>query len=160
MLRRRRAKPRADLMSANAAVDGERLIADGGLPPNAVHEITREVSPIVPMRRAATQQVEVAGQRIAESEKVVMCYGAANHDPAVFPEPERARSVCSGTPAGSSERSVTPPPTPTNTGVRAGSVTPPAGSPPAARPATGRRAWKCRPAGPLRPPPPCAGYGA
>ena len=33
--------------------------------------------------------MEVAGQRIAEGEKVVMWYGAANHDPAVFPEPER-----------------------------------------------------------------------
>lgn len=132
MLRRRRADPRPDLMSAiaNARVDGEllpdeyldgswllivfagndttrntlsgglklftewpaereRLVGDSALLPNAVHEITRMVSPVIHMRRTATVETEVAGQPIAAGEKVVMWYGAANHDPDVFAEPER-----------------------------------------------------------------------
>ena len=76
------------LFTENAG-ERERLMADGALLPNAVHEITRVVSPVIHMRRTAIEEVEVAGQRIAQGEKVVMWYGAANHDPAVFPEPER-----------------------------------------------------------------------
>lgn len=66
-----------------------RLQADGALLPNAVHEITRMVSPVIYMRRTATRDTEVHGQRIAEGEKVVMFYGAANRDPAMFPDPDR-----------------------------------------------------------------------
>ncbi len=65
------------------------LNADGGLLTNAVHEITRMVSPVIYMRRTATADVEVHGQRIAEGEKVIMYYGAANRDPAMFPDPDR-----------------------------------------------------------------------
>lgn len=66
-----------------------RLQADGGLLTNAVHEITRMVSPVIYMRRTATRDTEVQGQRIAEGEKVIMYYGAANRDPAMFPDPDR-----------------------------------------------------------------------
>lgn len=41
------------------------LLADPTLLPNAVHEVTRMVSPVIYMRRTATTDVEVAGQRIA-----------------------------------------------------------------------------------------------
>ena len=41
------------------------------------------------MRRTATEQTEIAGQQIAENEKVIMWYGAANRDPDVFPDPDR-----------------------------------------------------------------------
>ena len=64
------------------------LQADGALLTNAVHEITRVVSPVIYMRRTATKDVEVHGQRIAEGEKVIMYYGAANRDPAMFPDPD------------------------------------------------------------------------
>ena len=66
-----------------------RLQADGALLPNAVHEITRLVSPVIYMRRTATKDVEVNGQGIAAGEKVIMYYGAANRDEAVFPDPDR-----------------------------------------------------------------------
>lgn len=66
-----------------------RLQADGSLLTNAVHEITRMVSPVIYMRRTATKDVEVEGQRIAEGEKVIMYYGAANRDPAMFADPDR-----------------------------------------------------------------------
>lgn len=65
------------------------LQADGNLLTNAVHEITRMVSPVMYMRRTATRDVEVEGQVISEGEKAIMYYGAANRDPKVFPEPDR-----------------------------------------------------------------------
>ncbi|MFT4251556.1 MAG: cytochrome P450, partial [Caulobacter sp.] len=67
----------------------QRLIEDPSLLPGAVDEFIRMVSPVIYMRRTATRDVEVAGQTIAEGEKVVMYYGAANRDPAVFADPDR-----------------------------------------------------------------------
>lgn len=66
-----------------------RLQADGGLLSNAVHEITRMVSPVIYMRRTATRDTEIGGQRIAEGEKVIMYYGAANRDEAMFADADR-----------------------------------------------------------------------
>ncbi|MEO0982153.1 MAG: cytochrome P450 [Pseudomonadota bacterium] len=66
-----------------------RLIADNDLIPNMVHEAIRMVSPVIYMRRTATRDAEIHGQKIGEGEKVVMYYGAANRDPAVFPDPDR-----------------------------------------------------------------------
>jgi cytochrome P450 len=67
----------------------DRLIADPSLIPNAVNEFIRMISPVMYMRRTATREVELAGQAIAEGEKVVMYYGAANRDPKVFADPDR-----------------------------------------------------------------------
>ena len=67
----------------------QMLQGDGSLLTNAVHEITRMVSPVIYMRRTATADTELEGQRIAEGEKVIMYYGAANRDPAMFPDPDR-----------------------------------------------------------------------
>ena len=67
----------------------ERLLCDAALLPNAVHEITRVVSPVIHMRRTAACDTQIAGQRIAAGEKVVMWYGAANHDETVFGDSER-----------------------------------------------------------------------
>ena len=70
---------------------GERakLIADPDLTPAMANEAIRLVSPVIHMRRTATRDAEIAGQRIGEGEKVVMWYGAANRDPSVFPDPDR-----------------------------------------------------------------------
>ncbi len=132
MLQKRRADPRADLMSAiaRATVDGEllrseyldgswllivfagndttrntisgsmklltefpdqreALKADMSLLPNAVDEMIRMVSPVIYMRRTATVDTEVGGQKIAEGEKVIMYFSAANRDPSVFPNPDQ-----------------------------------------------------------------------
>ena len=67
----------------------ERLIERPELLPNAVNEFIRMVSPVMYMRRTATRDVEVAGQLISEGEKVVMYYGSANRDEAVFDDPDR-----------------------------------------------------------------------
>ncbi|GAA4680825.1 cytochrome P450 [Pseudonocardia yuanmonensis] len=60
-----------------------------GLLPTAVEELLRWVSPVVYMRRRATRDTVLGGREIAAGDKVVLYYGAANRDPARFPEPER-----------------------------------------------------------------------
>ncbi|MCI5048371.1 MAG: cytochrome P450 [Aquisalinus sp.] len=67
----------------------QRLIQDASLLPNFVHEAIRMVSPVIYMRRTATCDTEISGQRIAEGEKVLMYYGAANRDPSVFETPDQ-----------------------------------------------------------------------
>jgi len=61
-----------------------KLAAHSDLLGNAANEFIRMVSPVIYMRRTATKDVEIAGQHIAEGEKVIMWYGAANRDEAVF----------------------------------------------------------------------------
>jgi len=66
-----------------------RVQADLSLLPTMVDEAIRMVSPVMYMRRTATKDTEIRGQEIAEGEKVIMYYGAANRDPSVFPDPDR-----------------------------------------------------------------------
>ena len=131
ILKKRRAEPREDLLTAiaNAKLDGElladeyldgswllivfagndttrntlsgamrlltefpdqraKLAAQPELMANAANEFIRMVSPVIYMRRTATRDTEIAGQEIAEGEKVLMYYGAANRDPAMFDNPD------------------------------------------------------------------------
>lgn len=67
----------------------EKLLADRSLIPNAVEEMLRYVSAIIYMRRTATADTEIRGQKIAKGDKVVMWYGGANFDADVFPDPYR-----------------------------------------------------------------------
>ncbi len=55
---------------------------------NAVLEAIRMVSPVIHMRRTATRDTQLRGQKIAAGEKVVMWYGAANRDSSIFPDPD------------------------------------------------------------------------
>jgi cytochrome P450 len=66
-----------------------KLLAREELLPNAMQEAVRMVSPVMYMRRTATSDTEVGGQQIAQGEKVLMYYGAANRDPAVFQNPDQ-----------------------------------------------------------------------
>jgi cytochrome P450 len=66
-----------------------RVQADLSLLPTMVDEAIRMVSPVMYMRRTATKDAAIRGQKIAEGEKVIMYYGAANRDPSVFPDPDR-----------------------------------------------------------------------
>ena len=52
-------------------------------------ELIRMVSPVIYMRRTATKDAEVGGQKIAAGEKVIMYFSAANRDPSVFPDPDK-----------------------------------------------------------------------
>ena len=65
-----------------------KLMADGSLFPNFVHESIRMVSPVTYMRRTATQDTELGGQPIGEGEKLVMYYASANRDAAKFDNPD------------------------------------------------------------------------
>jgi cytochrome P450 len=67
-----------------------RLRADpDGLLPSALEELLRFVSPVVYMRRTATVDTVLGGQKIEAGQKVVMYYGSANRDEAVFEDPDR-----------------------------------------------------------------------
>ncbi len=60
-----------------------------GLSLTAVEELLRFVSPVVHMRRTATADAVLGGEKIAAGDKVVVFYGSANRDEAVFPHPDR-----------------------------------------------------------------------
>jgi len=66
-----------------------RLAGDPALLRAATDEILRFVSPVIFMRRTATRDVELRGRKVAENDKLVLCYPAANRDPAVFDVPDR-----------------------------------------------------------------------
>ena len=59
---------------------------DTMLPP-AMEEMLRWVSPVTYMRRTATVDSVIAGQPVAAGDKVVLYYGSANRDEAVFDDP-------------------------------------------------------------------------
>jgi cytochrome P450 len=64
------------------------VLEDPSLIPQMSEEALRMVSPVIHMRRTATEDAEINGQKIAKDEKVVLWYGAANRDPDVFPNPD------------------------------------------------------------------------
>lgn len=66
----------------------QMVLADPTLIDRASHESLRMTSPVMHMRRTAIQETEIAGQKIAPDEKVIMWYGAANRDPEVFKNPD------------------------------------------------------------------------
>lgn len=55
--------------------------------PTAVEEIVRWSSPVIHMRRTATQDTEIGGQPIKEGDKLVLWYLSGNRDEDVFEDP-------------------------------------------------------------------------
>lgn len=66
----------------------ENLQGDHSLVEFAVDEVIRWATPVLHMRRTASQATLLAGTEIAKGDKVVMWYAAANRDPAVFDNPQ------------------------------------------------------------------------
>lgn len=66
----------------------QKLLDDPALIPKMNQEALRMTTPVIHMRRTATQDTELAGQKIAKDEKVVFWFGAANRDPDVFENPD------------------------------------------------------------------------
>ncbi|MGY1633410.1 cytochrome P450 [Geodermatophilus sp. SYSU D01186] len=65
-----------------------RLRADRALLPTAIEELMRFDSPLQLFERTATEDVEIAGVTVREGQKIAALLGSANHDPAVFADPE------------------------------------------------------------------------
>lgn len=64
----------------------DKLTANPELIPNMVSEIIRYQTPLGHMRRTATKDTELGGQRIKEGDRVVMWYVSGNRDEEVFEE--------------------------------------------------------------------------
>jgi cytochrome P450 len=68
----------------------KKLVADPGLMGNAVEEILRYEAPIQnAFMRIAACDTTLMGDEVVEGEMVAALVGAANRDPAVFPDPDR-----------------------------------------------------------------------
>jgi cytochrome P450 len=64
------------------------VLADPALVHNLVEQSLRLYAPVTALCRTATRTTEVAGRTIAEGERVLLLFGSANRDPAVFPDPD------------------------------------------------------------------------
>jgi pimeloyl-[acyl-carrier protein] synthase len=67
----------------------EALRAEPSLVRNAVEEMLRYDSPVQLVGRTLLRDVEIDGRQISRGDQVVGIIGAANRDPAQFPEPDR-----------------------------------------------------------------------
>jgi cytochrome P450 len=67
----------------------QRLKKDRDLVPAAVEEMLRYDSPVQTLLRFATRDIEIGGTAIPAGTVVATMFGAANRDPAQFPEPNR-----------------------------------------------------------------------
>jgi cytochrome P450 len=62
------------------------VLADPSLVHNLVEQSLRLYSPVTALCRTATRDTEVAGRAIGKGERVLLLFGSANRDPAVFPD--------------------------------------------------------------------------
>lgn len=67
----------------------ERLRRDPALIPSAAEEILRFESPVQMTPRLAVEDGELAGRKVRAGDALLLFLGAANRDPARFPEPDR-----------------------------------------------------------------------
>ncbi|GFG64995.1 cytochrome P450 [Mycobacterium kubicae] len=65
-----------------------QLVEEPDVLPHAIEELLRWETPVPGVARVAMQDVEVGGCPIAKGERVSPLLGAANTDPAEFPDPE------------------------------------------------------------------------
>ncbi|MCH4561010.1 MULTISPECIES: cytochrome P450 [Mesorhizobium] len=66
----------------------ERLRKDPCLLDRAIEEMLRFDGPFMRLDRVASADVDMRGQRITSGDRVVLILGAANRDPARFPQPD------------------------------------------------------------------------
>lgn len=67
----------------------ELLVHEPERIPTAVEEMVRWVTPILNMRRTATRDTEIHGQKIRQGDQLLLMYASANRDERVFEEPDR-----------------------------------------------------------------------
>ncbi|HEX8056185.1 MAG TPA: cytochrome P450 [Novosphingobium sp.] len=68
-----------------------KLKADPSLIGPMIDEAIRWTTPVKHFMRTATADCEVGGQKIAKGDWLMLCYGSANRDEAVFPDPAAFR---------------------------------------------------------------------
>jgi cytochrome P450 len=66
----------------------ERLLADPGLIKTAVEELLRFDSPVQATSRLVTEDFQLRGRILQKGQLVLLLLGAANRDPARFPDPD------------------------------------------------------------------------
>jgi cytochrome P450 len=76
------------LLFDNPAVRAELTTDLDRLLPSAIEEMLRLLTPVVYIRRVATQDLELGGQRIAKGDRVAIYYGSGNRDEDVYADPE------------------------------------------------------------------------
>jgi len=64
----------------------QKLLDDPLLIPSAAQEIVRWVSPVLHMRRTATEDTELRGKTIKRGDKIVMWYASGNRDEEAWPD--------------------------------------------------------------------------
>jgi cytochrome P450 len=67
--------------------DRLRLAADASLHPRAIEELIRYYASIVALGRTAMRDTEVAGQKIAKDDFLMLSFAAACRDPKIFADP-------------------------------------------------------------------------
>jgi cytochrome P450 len=67
----------------------EAICADPSAIPGAVEEVLRYDSSVIHWRRRTKHPVTLSGVDLPADANVLVCIGAANRDPAVFPDPDR-----------------------------------------------------------------------
>jgi hypothetical protein len=70
-------------------LERKRLQEDPGLMPSAVEEFLRFDSPVQVTDRVITEDLDFRGHQFRRGQLAVCLIGAANHDPARFPDPDR-----------------------------------------------------------------------
>ncbi|MEV5436622.1 cytochrome P450 [Streptomyces sp. NPDC052682] len=65
------------------------LRADHSLVPSAIEELMRYDTPLQLFERWVLDDIEIDGTTIPRGAEIAMLFGSANHDPAVFTDPER-----------------------------------------------------------------------
>jgi unspecific monooxygenase len=65
------------------------LRADHSLVPSAVEELMRYDTPLQLFERWVLEDIEIDGTTVPKGAEVALLFGSANHDPAVFADPER-----------------------------------------------------------------------
>ncbi|MEH2487504.1 cytochrome P450 [Bradyrhizobium sp. AZCC 2230] len=68
--------------------DRKRLVAEPNLIPTAIEEFLRAYAPVA-VAREVVKETEIGGCPLKEGEMVMLAYGAANRDPAMFPNADR-----------------------------------------------------------------------
>lgn len=67
----------------------EAICQDPKLIPGAIEEVLRLDTSVIAWRRRTTQEVNIGGVPVPAGAKLLLLLGAANHDPSVFPDPDR-----------------------------------------------------------------------